>query len=77
MGIICQNLTIREEEGEEGKKRLVDLRRLSLMASPQVKRKLKGVGRAHAPDLLWRGFLGDSLDERNSRSSSLGLRTWL
>ena len=27
-----------EEEGGEGKKRLVDLRRSSLMASPQVKR---------------------------------------
>ena len=26
-----------EGEGEEGEKRLVDLRRLSLMASPQVK----------------------------------------
>ena len=36
IGIICQNLTIGEEE-EGGKKRLVDLRRLSLMASPQVK----------------------------------------
>ena len=36
IGIICQNLTIGEEE--EGKKRLVDLRRLSLMASPQVKK---------------------------------------
>ena len=31
--IICQNLII----GEEGKKRLVDLRRSLLMASPQVK----------------------------------------
>ena len=27
-----------EEEGEEGEKRLVDLRRSSLMASPQVRR---------------------------------------
>ena len=35
IGIICQNLII--GEGGEGKKRLVDLRRLSLMASPQVK----------------------------------------
>ena len=35
----CQNLTIGEEgEGGGGKKRLVDLRRSSLMASPQVKR---------------------------------------
>ena len=38
IGIICQNLIIGGEEGE-GKKRLVDLRRSSLMASPQVKRQ--------------------------------------
>ena len=28
------------EEGEEGEKRLVDLRRSSLMASPQVKKSI-------------------------------------
>ena len=31
------------EEGEEGEKRLVDLRRLSLMASPQVKKDRVGL----------------------------------
>ena len=41
IGIICQNLTI--GGGGEEEKRLVDLQRLSLMASPQVIRTIRAI----------------------------------